>query len=223
MSTRAPVAGLPRVNTPVLLALPGLDHDLPSRVEDVRDDLVVVAAVDVPGPAGRRLGTEILTLAWTTPPRGLLSVTCELVHVERSRPPLWVLRPMGELRRLQRRRYARADVSGAVTFFPRRPPPAGEDGWSTAGRLADLSEGGARVLLDVGQRLHVGTGERLRVVLSLSGTTLETEALLVGLEPRGGGRHQARVEFDLSERDGERVRRAVMQRQVEARSMEERS
>lgn len=218
----APVtSGLPRLNTPVLVGVPGLDHDLPSRVEDVRGSTVVVAAVS----AGRfaRVGSSEITLSWASPPRGLMATSCVLEQVELVEPPLWVLRPVGTLRRLQRRRFARADVSARVALSGEPAGSSPTDGWAASGMLADLSEGGARVLLDTGQRMPAGLGEAMVVELRIGGSPLVTVATVVGLETLAPGRHQVRLEFDLPERDSERVRRAVMQRQVEARCQEDRT
>jgi len=216
MSARGTVAGLPWLNTPVLVSVPGLDHDLPSRVEDVRGGLVVIAAVS-PSPHARVTDGEILALSWAAPPRGLLATSCVLEHQERLNPPLWVLRPVGVLRRLQRRRFARADVSARVALSGASAVSGPTDGWSAGGVLTDLSEGGARVLLDPGQRVPATVHQALMVDLRIQGETLVTLATVVALETVGQGRHQVRLEFELSERDSDRVRRAVMQRQVEAR------
>jgi len=156
MSARGTVAGLPWLNTPVLVSVPGLDHDLPSRVEDVRGGLVVIAAVS-PSPHARVTDGEVLVLSWAAPPRGLLATSCVLEHQERLDPPRWVLRSVGV--------------------------------------LTDLGEGGARVLLDPGLRVPATVHQALMV----------------------------RLEFDLSERDSDRVRRAVVRRQVEARRGEDRT
>lgn len=244
MSTLVDAAARPRLNTPVLLAVPDVDHDLPSRVEDVRGELVVVAAVSetVTGRRLRLRDGEVLSLAWTAPPRGLLSVAATLVAQERSTPPLWVLRPTGPLRRLQRRRFARADVSArvvmtdagagptAITPAARAHPTglASADGWSATGMLADLSEGGARVLLDRGQRVQAAVGQGLVLDVRLVDShrvaePLVTLADVVGVDTRADGSHQVRLRFELSEREADRVRRAVMQRQAEARCGEERS
>ncbi|MFC3689516.1 PilZ domain-containing protein [Aquipuribacter hungaricus] len=230
---------LPRLNTPVLVSVPGLGHDLPSRVEDLRGGYVLVSAV-TPGRTARVADGELLTLAWAAPPRGLLAVSCVLEQQQGGAVPLWVLRPVGVLRRLQRRRFARADVSARVglsgtggpagtpgTGTPGTPGPADQaspaGGWSASGVLADLGEGGARVLLDDGHRLPVGPGSSLVVDLRIAGEPLVTLATVVHVDPPGPGRQQVRLEFDLTERDADRVRRAVMQRQVEARTGEERS
>jgi hypothetical protein len=214
--------GLPRVNTPVHLWLPDVDHDLPSRVEDVRGDLVVVAAVTPRGRLERHRTDGVLTLAWATPPRGLLSVACLLVEHERGTPPLWLLRPVGALRRLQRRRYARADVCARVVLSGGVPGAAGAEPWAVAGLLSDLSEGGARVLLDAGERPKAAPADTVLMEVQLATGAVRGPALLVGLDALAAGRHQVRVQFELPERDAERVRRAVMQRQVEARCQEER-
>lgn len=229
VSTRADLATLPRVNTPVHVALPGVDHDVATRVEDMRGDLVVVAAVTVPGRLERHRAGDPLTLLWAAPPRGLFSVACLLVELERGTPPLWLLRPVGGLHRLQRRRYARADVAARVVLSGQ----SGQDpaaAWSVTGLVTDLSEGGARIVLGADQRLPPGIGESTTfdvlgevvgevvvVEIALSGGVVTTPAGLVAVDTLSAGRRQARLHFELSERDGERVRRAVMQRQVEAR------
>ncbi len=219
MSARPVVAAVPRVNTTVLLAFPDVDHDLPSRIEDLRGDLVVVAAVEVPGAPRRRSDGEVLTLAWASPPRGLLSVACVLVEQQRGlTPPVWLLRPFGPLSRLQRRRYARADVCAKAVVSGGADP-----GWVLTGQVTDLSEGGARVLLDGGEGVQAGPGDLVCVDVALTGGPVRTVGTLLGLDLLGAGRRQVRLQFDLDERDGERVRRAVLQRQLEARSAEGRS
>ncbi len=214
MSVDARASVLPDINTPVLVAVPEVDHDLPSRVEDVRGDCIVVAAVTVPGRPERHRAGQVVTLAWAIPPRGLMSVACELVEHERSNPPLWVLRPFGPFQKLQRRRYARADVAARAVV-------SGEE-WTVNGLLADLSEGGARLLLDAGQKVGAQVGDTVAVEVCLSGGSVRTPSRLIGVDVLAAGRHQLRLQFDLPERDGEQVRRAVMQRQLENRRREDR-
>lgn len=214
MSVDARAAVLPVINTPVLVAVPEVDHDLPSRVEDVRGDCIVVAAVTVPGRPERHRAGQVVTLAWAIPPRGLMSVACELVEHERSNPPLWVLRPFGPFQKLQRRRYARADVAARAVV-------SGEE-WTVSGLLADLSEGGARLLLDAGQKVGAQVGDTVTVEVCLPGGSVRTPSRLIGVDALAAGRHQLRLQFDLPERDGEQVRRAVMQRQLENRRREDR-
>ncbi|WP_380163540.1 flagellar brake protein [Jannaschia sp. R86511] len=214
MSVDARAGALPGINTPVLVAVPEVDHDLPSRVEDLRGEHIVIAAVTVPGRPERHRQGQVVTLAWAIPPRGLLSVACELVEHERSNPPLWVLRPFGPFQKLQRRRYARADVAARVVV-------SGEE-WTVPGLLADLSEGGARVLLDAGAKLPAEVGDTVVAEVGLPSRPVRTEASLIGVDVLAAGRHQVRLQFDLPEKEAEQVRRAVMQRQLEARSMEDR-
>jgi hypothetical protein len=214
VSVRPVTGNLPKLNTPVLVSVPGLDHDLPSRVEDLRGGDVVVAAVSL-GRHARVSTGETLALSWAAPPRGLMATACVLEQVVLGQPSLWVLRPVGVVRRLQRRRYARADVSARVSLSGAEALSG--HGWAATGMLADLSEGGARVLLDTGQRVPVAVGDVLVVDLRVAGRPLVTIATVVGLESLAPGRHQVRLEFDLPERDSDQVRRAVMQRQVEAR------
>ena len=214
MSVDARAAVLPGINTPVLVAVPEVDHDLPSRVEDIRGDCIVVAAVTVPGRPERHRAGQVVTLAWAVPPRGLMSVSCELVEHERSNPPLWVLQPFGPFQKLQRRRYARADVAARAVV-------SGEE-WTVAGLLADLSEGGARLLLDAGHKVGAQVGDTVTVEVCLPSGSVRTPSQLIGVDTLAAGRHQLRLQFDLSERDGEQVRRAVMQRQLDNRRREDR-
>ena len=215
MSVDARAGALPDINTPVLVAVPEVDHDLPSRVEDVRGSCIVVAAVTVPGRPDRHRQGQIVTLAWAVPPRGLMSVACELVDARAQQPA--------------------AVGAAAVRAVPEAPAapvhPRGRRGpggrvrvteWTVHGLLADLSEGGARVLLDAGQEVGATVGDTVQVEVQLPGQPVTTAAVLIGVDTLAAGRHQLRLQFDLSERDGERVRRAVMQRQVEARQREDR-
>ncbi|MFC5381524.1 PilZ domain-containing protein [Aquipuribacter nitratireducens] len=231
--SRSPAVELPRVNTPVLLTMPGVDGDVRSRLEDTWGADLVVAAVVVPGRVGvRRVGTQ-MTVAWAVPPRGLLELPCTLVESrQHEQPPLWVLRPVGAPRRVQRRRFVRADVVARallaewvdpVVPTPARPDPraVSAPAWLVPGQVVDLCEGGARVVVPAGHVVPVEVGDRLRLTVDLPGAVVVAEAHVVASEPMTERRHQLRLWFELSDRDAEAVRREVLRRQTEARGMRE--
>jgi c-di-GMP-binding flagellar brake protein YcgR len=220
----------PRVNAPLVLTMPGVDGEVRSRLEDLWGADLVVAAVAIAGRVGiRRVGTT-MTVRWAVPPRGVLELPCTLVDHVADSPPLWVLRPSGQPRRLQRRRYVRADVMARAELEPL--PAAGDPGpgatagaaaeqaepeWHAVGLVADLCEGGARVVVDAGQAVGAEQGSAVHLAVHLAGGTVRTPAYVVAVEALAGHRLQLRLGFELPERDAEAVRREVLRRQTEAR------
>lgn len=215
MSARSRQAAveLPKVNTAVVIGIDDGELEFPSRVEDLSGDFLCVAAVPVPN------GIEIvrpglpLSVSWSQP-RGLLTVNCVLDQYVRDTPPMWVVLPVGPTRLRQRRRFARADVMGRAEIAAATADgPAGR----VPGQLADLSEGGARIIIDTGELNWFCAGDPVEVTLHLTSGSVHTMATLLGLDRTSNGRVQVRLEFELTESDGGVVRREVMRRQMEMR------
>jgi c-di-GMP-binding flagellar brake protein YcgR len=219
MSRGAAQLDRPRVNAPLVLTMPGVDGEVRSRLEDLWGGDLVVAAVAVVGRVGiRRVGTT-MTVRWAVPPRGVLELPCTLVDHAGDSPPLWVLRPSGPPRRVQRRRFVRADVMARAELEAETPDgdDGGEPAWRVVGLVADLCEGGARVVVDAGQAAAVHEGADVHLTVHLAGAPLRTAAQVVAVEALAGHRLQLRLWFELPERDAEAVRREVLRRQTEAR------
>jgi c-di-GMP-binding flagellar brake protein YcgR len=219
--SRAVAVDLPRVNTPLVLTLPDVDGDVRSRLEDTWDAVLVVAAVVVPGRVGVRRAGSTMTVRWAVPPRGVLEVPCTLVESLPQQPPLWVLRPAGPPRRVQRRRYVRADVLARAELEPwvDGDEPA-ELPWRAVGTVQDLCEGGVRVVVTADPGAPVTVGSALRLTVALPARPVSARAHVVAVEPLPDRRLQLRLWFELSERDAEVVRREVLRRQTESRGRE---
>lgn len=221
----------PRLNAPVVLALPGVPDGLRSRLEDLLGADLVVAAVHVPGRVGVQRPGASIAVTWAVPPRGALELACTLVDVVAEQPPRWVLRPTGPARRVQRRRFVRADVLAGADLEPAPedttatvgrvaldPVHGSGTGWRATGVVADLSEGGARVVLDVDQPFPARAGDSLVLSLRLPGAVVVTGGDVVAVEPPVGRNVHVRLSFELSDRDAGLVRREVLRRQGEARA-----
>ena len=153
-----------------------------------------------------------LQLSWTTA-GGRHELDAVLVEVRRDRVPLWRLAAEGETRTTQLRRYARAAASlqGELT--------RGRDTWSAL--LSDLSEGGARALVQSPTGLTAGDGVLL--YLTLEGQRLQLPGRLLPFVPADVGRTELRVEFEGLGRAADLLRRRVLEQQIRARGARRRS
>ncbi len=153
-----------------------------------------------------------LQLSWTTS-GGRHELDAVLVEVRRDRVPLWRLAAEGETRTTQLRRYARAadSLQGELT--------RGRDTWSAL--LSDLSEGGARALVQSPTGLTAGDGVLL--YLTLEGQRLQLPGRLLPFVPADVGRTELRVEFEGVGRAADLLRRRVLEQQIRARGARRRS
>ena len=153
-------------------------------------------------PAGSRL-----LLCWTTV-GGRHELDASLVEVRRERVPLWRLAAEGETRTTQLRRFARAaeSLTGELT--------RGRDTWSAA--VSDLSEGGARALVQ--QASGLAAGDTVLLYLTLEGQRLQLPGRLLPFVPADVGRTELRVEFEGIGRAADLLRRRVLEQQIRARS-----
>ena len=153
-----------------------------------------------------------LQLSWTTA-GGRHELDAVLVEVRRDRVPLWRLAAEGETRTTQLRRYARAadSLQGELT--------RGRDTWSAL--LSDLSEGGARALVQAPTGLTAGDGVLL--YLTLEGQRLQLPGRLLPFVPAEVGRTELRVEFEGVGRAADLLRRRVLEQQIRARGARRRS
>ena len=182
---------------------------LPSRVEDVDGDVLVVAAPHLPGSPV--LPGAHVCVHWTEV-RGLHATAMVLHERVPGVVPLWRLRAAGDVQVVQRRRYVRVPFASEISVVPR-----GERlGVVAGGLVADLSEGGVRVLL--GSAVRAEAGSEVTVVLQVDGQPLELLGEVVRCSVvRGPAPYEVVVSFLPPVPHADLLRRAVLRRQIEQR------
>lgn len=135
----------PNVNDPVVLR-DRADREYPSRVEDLREGLLVVARPHgLPADEEFGRGTE-MNVVWADDDGvvTLLPTRLMAAHIDGT-VLLWSLAVIGPAVREQRRRFVRVAASGPVTF-------RSTEGGTTAvkGSLVDVSEGAVRCTVSAG-------------------------------------------------------------------------
>jgi hypothetical protein len=142
-----------------------------------------------------------------------LTLPAKIRQVEEGEQPLWHLVATGPVARSQRRRAVRAWVELPVVL-----PWAGA---TLTGRTLDLSEAGARVLVD-GWGLPPERGVRTELTISLEDkSVVDLRCEIVRNQPRGAQWILAMRFLDVAERDEDRLRRRVFQALREHRLQEE--
>ena len=226
---RTRVIGWPGVNHRVRVGLTqpaGLGGDvleLPTRVEDVLDEALVLAAPDFAGDLHFAVPGLELSLAWATE-RGSCTQDVTLVEVSRQRVPCWVVEPAGPVLVQQRRRYVRVAVTGGarlreVTSGAGAGQPPAAPGVADA-TLVDLSEGG--VHLRTAPVPWLVPGRSVRAVFEIGDGPVDVLAdvlavrLPTGLAPVGPSDASVAVALEFVEpvACADRLRAYVMQMQI---------
>jgi hypothetical protein len=139
------------------------------------------------------------------------TLPAKVASVDHAGEPQWHLQPSGPAERSQRRKAVRAKVSLPVVMP-----------WSGAllrGTTVDLSESGLKALVD-GWGLPPESGVPINSTISLEdGITLELRGEVAWGSDRGTGQWVLAVQFtDVSEHDGDTLRRRVFRALREERS-----
>ena len=182
-----------------------------SRMEDVADDVLTVAAPigagDVEPPA---LG-EVFVLAWADH-RARHMVSVRLTAMTTERPIRWQGQVDGEPRRDNRRNFMRAGGGGEAVQIQRsgRPNDAGaEAAAATDGRLIDVSEAAIRCWLS---SCEYQPGELVAVATTLHNHQLELVGTVLSVRqpaPAGKGAEIV-VTYEVDEARAQIIRRYVM-------------
>lgn len=201
------MTALPDVNTLVRVAMGEESTLLPSRIEEVDGDEIVVAAPAYVGDLEDPAIGDVISVYWTQS-RGVCSLPAQFVGVERNHIKLWRLRPAGALEIVQRRRYTRVEAAGAVSLVDN-----GVDvvrvGW-----MVDLGEGGVRCRLAPGAFI---AEHPVECRLSLDGELVFVPGTVLRSEPGTTGSEEVIVTFDAENPACNKVRKFVFAQQVLAR------
>ncbi|RBY75355.1 hypothetical protein DQ239_16885 [Blastococcus sp. TF02-09] len=140
------------------------------------------------------------------------TLPAKIVDVETGEEVRWHLLPTGPAERSQRRRAVRARVA-----LPAYIPWA--DG-QLVGETVDLSEAGARCMVD-GWGLPPEPDTRLDVSLTLGAETVHLRGQVVRQQTQGARWLLSMRFLDVSERDGDQLRKRVFQALREERAAAE--
>jgi len=188
-----------------------------SRMEDVADDVLTVAAPigagDVEPPA---LG-EVFVLAWADH-RARHMVSVRLTAMTTERPIRWQVQVDGEPRRDNRRNFMRAGGGGEAVQIQRsgrddaaaaKGAAAAEDAAAAGGRLIDISEAAIRCWLG---SCEYQPGELVAVATTLHNHQLELVGTVLSVRqpaPAGKGAEIV-VTYEVDEARAQIIRRYVM-------------
>lgn len=181
---------------------------LPSRVEEAAGEALLVAAPrDAPADLARP-GAAV-SVRWSDG-RGLHSAPMALRELVPGARPRWHLLRAGDVEVVQRRRHVRVAYVSSACLIPRVERLNAVAG----GVVADLSEGGVRVLLV--SRLRVGEGDEATVLLEVDGQPLELPGeTLRCTTVQGPAPYAAAVRFLEPVPHAELLRRAVLRRSLD--------
>lgn len=194
------------LNALVILRVAESTIEFPSRIEDVDNETVIVAAP--PGATEMVLasGGRHIQLSWVSP-RGRYEQLCELVENIGGPLKRWRLRPVERPVLIQRRRYVRVRAAVAILIFlPSEVVPA---------TTIDISEGGLRVRMP---RREIADLTPTAIHTSMGGTEVAITGHVLRSEHVDGGQTEAVIAFEADSRGTDAIRRYVFQMQLRARA-----
>ena len=200
---------LPEVNELVRVSLNDDELVLPSRVEDSSDgDLLLAAAAYVGDVEGPREGS-VVSIHWASK-RGVCSVAALYLGQERtaSGMRIWRVRPAGAVELVQRRRYARVEVNGALSVVNPEVDTV-RVGW-----MLDLGEGGVRCRVAPGA---FKPDEPVECRLNVDGDVIVVHGTILRAEKPISGYEELVVTFPDDHPASDMVRKHVFAEQLRVR------
>ncbi|MBX5447492.1 MAG: PilZ domain-containing protein [Acidothermus cellulolyticus] len=195
------------LNALVTLRIGDDEVDYPSRIEDIAEDSVFVAAPTGGSASLVASGVRTVELSWVSP-RGRYQQPCEVVEFISGQPRLWRLRPTGPAALIQRRRFVR--VRAAVPVLLVLP------GTVTSGTTIDISEGGFRMRIP---RQTVRELVPATIQTTIGGVQLEIHGHVIRTGVTEVGQTEVVVAFDADMRTADAIRRFVFHVQLRARAV----
>jgi len=176
-----------------------------SRMEDVADGLLTVAAPIGVGDVEPPQVGDVFELAWADrKARHLVSV--RLAALTKERPCRWLVEVDGEARRDNRRNFMRAGGGGEQVRMAR---PEVEDAAPVLGRLIDVSEAGIRCWL---ASCDFTPGEFVQIQATLRDNSLGLVGQVLSVRQPGASGKGADlvVTYQVDEASAQVIRRYVM-------------
>jgi c-di-GMP-binding flagellar brake protein YcgR len=201
-------ADLLSVNALVGVRLAEHENEYTSRIEDVEDDTLIVAAPPGASAAILATGDRDVELSWVTP-RGRHEQLCALVeHINNGGLKQWRLRPTGNARLVQRRRFVRVPAAVAVLLVM--------PGQVLTATTVDVSEGGFRVRMGM---CDIADGTPVGIQVNMGGNQLELRGTVLRTRESDRRMLDAVLVFEPSDKEADAIRRFVFQLQLKARAM----
>jgi hypothetical protein len=209
--TSTPGVDHPEEQSEATVDLPGRNVSVSTRVELVSEGVVTVrpSVSDFAGQDVVAIG-ERVAVYWQGPD-AMRSVPAQVLSVDHGAFVRWRLQILGEAEQTQRR----GAVRGRVVV----PVEVGHSAYDLRGETVDLSEAGVRAMVDA-LGLEPEPGSSVDVVIELEDGEIKARGEVVRLQSRGPRWILSIRLVNISERDGDRIRRRVFQALREERARE---
>lgn len=205
------MTGWPDVNSLAFIDVVDEPVMLQSRVEAVQGTAVTLAApVGAYGMPVLPTAGETVLVAWNTV-RGYFERKGIVEYSERTPQPRMTVRPLGEVRKLQRRAHVRVAQLSPVTLAM--------GGHKIRASLLDVSESGVRCVVD--RPTPMGMDSEVTVTLELpDDAVVELAAIPARMYAIDDDHLEIGLTFtDIDEATASRIRRHVFTQQVRDRAM----
>ncbi len=201
----------PTVNTLIEMLSPHHSDWLSSRIEDIHDGVLTVAAPSTPTiPILFSDLNKPVTVQWIHH-RGLCDVLGTVTAIERTPLPLWTIRADSKPTLHQRRSFARLSITLPVVLD--------REGLKNTSVTLDISEGGMNCILPEGESLQMG--DRIETMVAIDDEPFRTVAVVVRTAVDNTGHLTASFRFDdLRSKDADRVRHFIFNEQLRRRALE---
>jgi c-di-GMP-binding flagellar brake protein YcgR len=192
------------LNALVILRIGQNDEEFASRIEDVNQETVIVAAPIGGSALLLASATREIQLSWVSA-RGRYEQSCDLAEVIGGTLKRWRLRPVGRAVLIQRRRYIRVQAAIAVLIFlPSEVLPA---------TTIDVSEGGLRLRM---ARREIEDHTPTAVHMAMGGTTVDVSGFVLRSTQVEGHQTEAVIAFETEGPGTDAIRRYVFQLRARA-------
>ena len=211
--TPADAPAIPGVGRLVKLEIRSRTEAVPSRIEDDRAGVLVLAVPSRDGEPPIVRDGETIVVTWETR-KGQARMAAAVVSSAEGQPPTCTVRQASEVQLVQRRRFVRAESPRPVQLLlaPERSVPA---------MLVELSEGG--MCCEVFATVKLLDDAVVGIELELGDVTVPLRARVVRAVAIPQGRARVSLAFvDVDERRAAIIRRHVFAEQVRHRTLEDR-
>lgn len=200
----------PGIRTPVELLSHHWPDWLPSRVEDLDNKRMVVAAPTTPTiPFLMPDPGDSVKVHWVSH-RGICELSARVDLCKRAPMPVWVVTATSEPTLHQRRRFARISVTLPVALAV-----GGSENETTT--TLNIGEGGMTCILAHDQSLT--PGDMAEVIVNLDDEAFYTRAMCLRTDANETGRATASFQFEqLEPHQADRIRRFIFQEELRRRA-----